>query len=122
MAPMTSAANARETRNSYPWLLIGVLWVVAFLNAADRNILIAVLPELKTEFGLSNSQLALLGSVFFWIYAIGAFIAGGIGDSVRRARVILYGLIFWSVATGASALASGFALLLAMRGLVAVGE
>lgn len=106
----------------YPWVLIGLLWCVAFLNAADRNILLAVLPELKVEFGLTNAQLALLGSVFFWVYAIGAFVAGRIGDSVRRSRVILVGLVFWSVATGASSLASGFALLLAMRALVAIGE
>ncbi|HKP34843.1 MAG TPA: MFS transporter [Sphingomicrobium sp.] len=121
MAGATTAA-APSARSSYPWMLIGLLWLVAFLNAADRNILIAVLPDLKTEFGLSNQQLALLGSVFFWVYAVGAFIAGRIGDSVRRTRVIIYGLIFWSLATGTSALASGFALLLAMRGLVAVGE
>ena len=119
---MNATTTAAASPNRYPWVLIGLLWVVAFLNAADRNILIAVLPILKTEFGLSNSQLALLGSVFFWVYAVGAFVAGRIGDSVRRTRVILYGLIFWSVATGASALASGFALLLALRGLVAVGE
>jgi len=119
---MNATTTAAAPPDRYPWVLIGLLWVVAFLNAADRNILIAVLPILKTEFGLSNSQLALLGSVFFWVYAVGAFVAGRIGDSVRRTRVILYGLIFWSVATGASALASGFALLLALRGLVAVGE
>ncbi|MFL6732387.1 MAG: MFS transporter [Sphingomicrobium sp.] len=112
----------RQGEGSYPWVLIGLLWVVAFLNAADRNILIAVLPDLKAQFGLSNSELALLGSVFFWIYAVGAFVAGRIGDSVRRTRVILAGLIFWSLATGSSALATGFGLLLAMRGLVAVGE
>jgi MFS family permease len=103
-------------------VLVGLLWVVAFLNAADRNILIAVLPELKTEFGLTNGQLALLGSVFFWVYAVGAFIVGRVGDSVRRTRVIIVGLIFWSIATGLSALATGFALLLSMRALVAVGE
>lgn len=117
-----SVELSRQEAGSYPWVLIGLLWVVAFLNSADRNILIAVLPDLKTEFGLSNSQLALLGSVFFWIYAVGAFVAGRIGDSVRRTRVILAGLIFWSLATGSSALATGFGLLLAMRGLVAVGE
>ena len=123
MAVRTTASD-RPLRggSSYPWVLIGLLWLVAFLNAADRNILIAVLSDLKVEFGLSNSQLALLGSVFFWVYAVGAFVAGRIGDSVRRTRVILYGLIFWSVATGASALATGFGLLLAMRALVAVGE
>jgi MFS family permease len=122
MAGATTGTAPRESGQSYPWLLIGLLWVVAFLNAADRNILVAVLPDLKAEFGLSNSELALLGSVFFWVYAVGAFIVGRIGDSVRRSRVILYGLIFWSVATGSSALATGFALLLALRGLVAVGE
>src|SRR4051812_23053573 len=108
--------------HTYPWVLVALLWLVAFLNAADRNILVAVLPDLKAEFSLSNSQLALLGSVFFWIYAVGAFVAGRIGDSVRRTRVILFGLIFWSIATGSSALAAGFGMLLGLRGLVAVGE
>jgi len=118
----TAATVRREETPGYPWLLVAMLWVVAFLNAADRNILIAVLPQLKADFGLTNSELALLGSVFFWVYAVGAFVAGRIGDSVRRRHVIIYGLLFWSVATGSSALATGFALLLSMRGLVAVGE
>lgn len=114
--------NAPVAPSRYPWMLIGLLWVVAFLNAADRNILIAVLPELKIRFGLDERELALLGSVFFWIYAVGAFVAGRMGDSLRRSRLIIYGLIFWSLATGASSLATGFALLLAMRGLTAIGE
>ena len=109
-------------KGRYPWTLIALLWVVAFLNAADRNILIAVLPKLKVDLALTDTQLALLGSLFFWVYAIGAFLAGRLGDSVRRTRVILWGLVFWSVATGASSLANGFALLLAMRAMVAVGE
>lgn len=106
----------------YPWLLVALLWLVAFLNAADRNILLAVLPTLKSEFGLTETELALLGSLFFWVYAVGAFLAGRVADSVRRSRVILFGLIFWSIATGASSLATGFAMLLALRGLVAIGE
>src|SRR5918994_5811525 len=106
----------------YPWVLIGLLWCVAFLNAADRSILIAVMPQLREQFGLTSTELALLSSVFFWIYAVTAFLAGRLGDSARRTRVIIYGLIFWSVATGFSSLANGFALLLACRGLVAFGE
>lgn len=119
---MSGTKEGLASRPSYPWILIGLLWVVAFLNAADRNILGAVLPDLKAEFGLTNTQLALLGSVFFWIYAVGAFVAGRVGDSVRRTRLIVFGLIFWSIATGASSLANGFALLLTMRGFVAIGE
>ena len=106
----------------YPWLLIGLLWCVAFLNAADRSILVAVMPQLRDEFGLTATRLALLSSVFFWIYAVTAFLAGRLGDSVRRTRVIIYGLIFWSIATGFTSLSSGFMMILAFRGTVAFGE
>lgn len=106
----------------YPWIMIGLLWLVAFLNAADRSIIVAVMPSIRDEFGLSNNALALLNSLFFWIYAVAAFVAGRAGDSVRRTRIIIYGLIFWSVATGLTGLSTGFAMLLACRGLVALGE
>lgn len=115
-------AGRRAPGANYPWLLIGLLWLVAFLNAADRSILVAVMPQLRGEFGLTNTQLALLSSVFFWIYAATAFLAGRLGDSVRRTRVVIYGLIFWSIATGITSLSTGFAMILAFRGLVAFGE
>ncbi|HEV2569555.1 MFS transporter [Sphingomonas sp.] len=106
----------------YPWLLIGLLWMVAFLNAADRSILFTVMPQLKTEFGLTATKLALLNSVFFWVYAVCAFLSGSLGDKSRRSRVIIYGLLFWSVATGLVSLSTGFAMLLGLRALVAMGE
>ncbi|MEA3002583.1 MAG: transporter, family, hexuronate transporter [Sphingomonadales bacterium] len=106
----------------YPWVLIGLLWLVAFLNSADRSILVAVMPQLRDQFHLTPTRLALLSSVFFWIYAATAFFAGRLGDSVRRTRVIVYGLAFWSVATGIASLSTGFAMLLALRGVVAFGE
>ncbi len=111
------------TRNkAYPWLLVGLLWIVSFLNAADRSVIVAVMPAIRHEFGLSDTQLALISAVFFWTYALAALALGRLGDSARRSRVILYGLIFWSVATAAVPLASGFAMLLALRATVAVGE
>jgi len=49
---------------SYPWQLIGLLWMVAFLNSADRSVLFAVMPQLRTQFELTDTQLALISSVF----------------------------------------------------------
>jgi MFS family permease len=106
----------------YPWILIALLWMVAFLNAADRSILVAVMPKLRDEFGLTPERLALINSVFFWIYAFAAFLSGRLGDSTRRSWVIVGGLAFWSVATGLVSLATGFSMLLALRGMVALGE
>lgn len=106
----------------YPWLLIGLLWMVSFLNSADRAILNAVKPLLRETFAISNIQLGLVDTVFFWTYAVCAFLFGRIGDSVRRRNMILFGLLFWSTATGFMPVATGFAMLLGMRTLVAVGE
>jgi MFS family permease len=117
------AVPARRTLSKhYPWILIGLLWMVAFLNAADRSILVAVMPKLRDEFGLTPERLALINSVFFWIYAFAAFLSGRLGDSTRRSWVIVGGLAFWSVATGLVSLATGFTMLLALRGMVALGE
>lgn len=107
---------------SYPWQLVGLLWVVAFLNSADRSVIFAVMPQLRTEFQLTDTQLALISSVFFWIYAIAAFLSGRLSDKARRSRVVIGGLAFWSVATGIASLSTGFAMFIALRGFVALGE
>jgi sugar phosphate permease len=114
------AIAAEDSR--YPWLLIGLLWGVAFLISAGRSTLIAVMPQLRDEFALSATQLALINSASFWIYALGAFLFGRLGDGTHRSRLIIGGLAFWGVATGLTSLSTAFALLIAMRGLVALGE
>jgi MFS family permease len=121
--PVQSSARspAAPTKN-YPWLLIAMLWFVAFFNSADRSILVVVMPQLRTEFHLTSTEVALISSIFFWIYAVTAFLAGRLGDSARRTRVIIYGLVFWSCATGMTSLSTSFAMLLALRGFVAFGE
>lgn len=106
----------------YPWLLVGLLWMTSFLNAADRSILNSVKPLLREEFGITDVQLGLIDTTFFWVYAVCAFLFGRLGDSVRRRNMIIFGLVFWSLATGIMPLATGFAMLWAMRAFVAVGE
>jgi MFS family permease len=106
----------------YPWTLVALLWVVSFLNAADRSVITAVMPAIRAEFALTDTQLALISTVFFWFYAAAALFTGRLGDGARRTRVVLWGLVFWSIATGMVPLSTGFAMLLALRAVVAVGE
>jgi MFS family permease len=107
---------------NYPWQLIGLLWTAAFLNSAGRQILITVLPQVRAEFGLSATQLALINSVGFWIYAVCALLFGRLGDATHRSRLIVGGLAFWAVATGMVSVATGLITLIVIRGLVAAGE
>ena len=50
---MNKLGTARDSSADYPWILIGLLWLVAFLNAADRSIIVAVMPSVRDEFGLT---------------------------------------------------------------------
>lgn len=112
----------RPAGRHYPWVLVGLLWLVSFVNSADRAILNAVKPLVRHEFAVSDVQLGLVDTAFFWTYAVCAFLAGRAGDSVRRRTMILCGLLFWSSATGMMPLATGFAMLMGMRTMVAMGE
>ena len=48
------------------WRVVFYLTVAAALNYADRAALSSVLPALKTDLGLTDAQLGLMGSVFLW--------------------------------------------------------
>src|SRR5688572_11486307 len=122
VSEMRAVPDRVAALRNYPWVLIALLWMVAFLNASDRSLLVAVMPELRAEFNLSPEQLALINSFFFWVYAFAAFLFARLGDTTRRSWVIMGGLAFWSVATGLVSLSAGFAMLIAFRSLVALGE
>lgn len=121
-AEARALSGSRPAAARYPWVLIGILWIVSFLNAADRSLLIAVMPQIRSAFALDPMQLALINSALYWTYAVAAFLFGRLGDTSRRSRVIIGGLVFWSIATVFVPLSTGFVMLLALRGLVAVGE
>ena len=60
---MLAMNDRRLAPASYPWTLIGLLWIVSFFNAADRSVIVAVMPSIRQEFGLSDTQLALVPAV-----------------------------------------------------------
>lgn len=105
--PRPSAASAGSALPSaagvpysnYKWAVVGMLWFVCFFNYADRQAISAVFPKLKEEFGFNAVQLGLIGSAFMWVYALGAPLAGFVGDRVARKHLILGGCVFWSAVT-----------------------
>jgi len=99
-----------------------MLWCVCLFNYADRQAIYSVFPLLKTEMGLSDVQLGIIGASFMWVYAAAAPFAGAIGDRVSRKTLILGGLIFWSVITVGTALSRTYWHLVLVRALEGLGE
>jgi predicted MFS family arabinose efflux permease len=119
----TATTSARRSSPAiYAWLVLILFWLIYFLNQADRQVLFSVLPLVKSDMHVSDASLGLMSSVFFWVYAILAPIAGSLGDVLNRRNLIVTALIVWSAATSASGVSAGFLWLLICRGITAFGE
>ncbi len=102
-----------------------VVWLLAaavFINYFDRGNLATASPLLQQELALSNAQLGLLFSAFFWSYAPLQPLAGWLAQRFDVRHVLGGGLALWALATLLSGLASRFAMLLALRVLLGIGE
>ncbi len=106
----------------YRWALVGMLWLVCFFNYADRQAIFSVFPVLRTELHLSPVQLGVVGSSFMWMYALFGPVAGWLCDRMSRKKLVLGGLIFWSMVTAATSLAHSYTQLIVCRALGGLGE
>src|SRR5262245_13218373 len=102
--------------------LIAVLALGVLLNYVDRANLATAAPLLQAELSLSASQLGLLLSTFFWVYAPAQILAGWLVHRYDLRWVMVAGLGLWGLATAATGLAVGFLSILALRLLLGLGE
>ncbi|HEX3730903.1 MAG TPA: MFS transporter, partial [Opitutaceae bacterium] len=99
-----------------------MLWLACLCNYADRLAVPAIFPALRSEFHFTPVQLGLIGSAFMWVYALGAPLAGYLGDRLTRKNLIIGGCLGWSLVTGATAWCGRLWQFLAVRALVGAGE
>ena len=118
-APTTSGT---AVPSGYRWWVVGMLWFICFFNYADRQALSSVLPELKKEFGFSETELGLISSAFGYVYGSCALFAGFVADRVARRHLILGGCVFWSFVTVTTGWCSKLWHFVTVRALEGLGE
>jgi putative MFS transporter len=96
----------------------GVGWA---LDAMDVGIMSFVLVAIAEQWSLTTGERSLLASVGFVGMAVGAAFGGLLADKVGRRSVFALTLLVYGLATGASALAGGVAVLLLLRFVVGLG-
>ncbi len=102
--------------------LVFMLAAVLFINYADRGLLSTAAPLLQQDLHLTNSQLGLLFSAFFWTYTCAQIPVGWIAERYGAGRVLAVGLLLWAVATALVGTVTGFAMLIGLRMLLGIGE
>ena len=101
---------------------LAVLFFVNVLNYYERQALAALAEPLRHQFGLSDTQLGGLSTVFIVLYAVAGLPLGRLADTWSRRRLLAIGVAVWAGLTGLGGLASSYALLAASRLGVGIGE
>ena len=128
MSPMSAVTQSQPRTPvaspgaGYKWQVVGMLWLIAFFNYADRQAIFSVFPLLEREMSLTPVQLGLLGSSFAWVYGLGAPFAGLIVDRVKRKTAIIGGLQAWSLICVATVFSGNFSHLFFWRAAEGLGE
>lgn len=102
-------------------LLVLLVFAIG-INYIDRGSLSVVKTDVAAEFELSNTQLGLLFSAFFWSYALSQIFAGWLVDRTDVKWLYAGGFLVWSLATVSMAVSSSFAVFLLLRLLLGLGE
>lgn len=79
-------------------------------------------PELKADYGLSNTEAGLLFSLFYYTYAGGQIPSGVVIDRVGPRRVLTASILAWSVSLAALAWTSALWGLGALRLVFGLGQ
>ena len=114
--------NPGQSASPYAWLIVALLWVVAFLNYLDRILITSMHDPIVADFNLSDAQFGLLTSVFLWSYGILSPFGGFFADRYSRKKVIVFSVMVWSAVTMWTGYADSFAEMLTARFLMGVSE
>ena len=96
----------------------GIGWA---LDAMDVGLIGFIMAALTTHWGLTHTETSWLASAGFVGMALGATFGGLLADRFGRRNIFAVTLLVYGLATGASALAGGLAVLIALRFVVGLG-
>jgi MFS family permease len=119
------------------WIAICLLLLINLFNYIDRWVLAATVPDIRKilvldaessgaadepKMRLVMSKMGLLASAFMVFYMVTAPVFGFLAERMSRWLLIGIGVTLWSLASGASGLATTFTMLLVTRCFVGIGE
>jgi MFS family permease len=120
--PHPPASGAPSEGRRFPLWPLLVMAGVSLVDQIDTAVARGVLPVLEDEWGLSDTQLGLITSVFVVVATIATIPAGWVADHYRRTRVIGWTLLSWSGLILLSATAVNYVNLLVARAIMGVGQ
>ncbi len=112
----------KKEKNSLKlFLMISVLGLAYFFSNFHRLSLGVVSDVIQTDFGLTTTQLGLLGSALFYPYAVMQLPSGMIADKVATNKLITFSCVLTALSTILFSTAKSFPILVVARMMAGVG-
>src|SRR5260370_9540646 len=115
-------AAARKPIPALRWWIGGLLFASTVINYIDRQTLSLLAPYLKLEYHWSNSDYANIAIAFRVAYSIGQTVFGRLMDRIGTRRGLTLTVIWYSLVSMLTSLASGFYSFATFRFLLGAGE
>ncbi len=108
-------------QEKYKWEVLLLLWGAFLLNQADRQVFNTVLPAMRDALNLTDTSVGMIATLFNLFYAFLVPVGGWAGDHLSKKWVTTLSILFWSVATMFTGLATGFVWLVVLRSVATGG-
>ncbi len=119
----TGLKAAQKHGRRYAWYVVFVLTVMYMLSFVDRQILSLLVPWIKKDMGVSDTQIGLLqGLAFAIFYTLMGLPLGRLVDRRSRRNLVAICIMVWSAFTALCSFAKSFFSLFLARIGVGVGE
>jgi MFS family permease len=107
----------------WAWYTVIVLLCAYIFSFIDRQILNLLVAPVRRDLAISDTQMSLLiGFSFAIFYSVLGLPFGRLADWVSRPRLIIAGMLTWSLMTGGCGLVSSYVPLFLLRMGVGIGE
>ena len=113
--------KAVTDKSWYKWEVLLLLWMAYLLNQGDRQVFNTVLPAIRDALNLTDTSVGLIATIFNLFYAVMVPVGGWAGDRFSRKWVTTISILFWSVATMFTGLATSFMWLVVLRSVATGG-
>ncbi|MEI6608303.1 MAG: MFS transporter [Deltaproteobacteria bacterium] len=104
------------------YYIFTLLFLLYFFDYVDRMIVTSLMPYIKLEYGLTDTQSGLLVSVVYWSIVAFVLPVSILVDRWSRKKTIGIMALIWSMATLACAFTKTFPQLLMTRSAIGIGE
>jgi len=119
---MSSNPDQSIPQKQFGWLIVPLLFAGSVLNYMDRSLLSVIMPQVRRDLSLTNTDFGLALDAFLIMYTVFYVLGGRIADRLGCRATFAVTLTFWSLAGMAHTFVQGLRSLALCRAILGMGE